>query len=565
MEGFKLSLAGLLAPALGLEVSDLLPLFEYPPNRELGDLALPCFTLAKRLRKAPNAIAIDLAERLEAPDFVEWVRPKGPYLNFGFSGEALCVAVLGPARSRGETWGHSKSGDGRVVVVDYSSPNISKHLAFHHIRSTMIGQVLVNLHRAAGWTTVGINHLGDWGTTFGKLMTAVGRWGGEGFLKRATLADLNKEYIRFHEKAEADPALEDEARAWFKRLEDLDGEARRMWEAFRRISLEDFERVYAKLGVEFDHVMGESFFLDRLDATVAEVEKAGITSESEGALVVDLEADGMPPALLRKRDGATLYLTRDLAAALYRHERFRFDRALYVTDAGQALHFKQLFRVLDLMGRGFSRNMAHIPFGVLLVEGQKGKSRKGEVILLEDVLGEAVERTLAIIREKNPDLADRDEVARAVGIGAVVFNDLKNKRIKNVNFDWDETLNLEGDSGPYVQYAHVRTCGIFRKHGEPLPETAEYGRLVEPEELDLVHKIGRFPETVSRAREAFEPSVLAQYLLEMSASFHRFHHHHRVLSGDGGLTAARLHLVEGARNTLRNGLRLMGMGAPEEM
>lgn len=565
MQTFRTELAEALAQVVGVAAEELAGLFEYPPRRDLGDFAFPCFTLAKRLRKSPAAIAKEAAEAIRLPPDVAWARAAGPYVNFGLRAEALCRRTLTSAREAGKRWGRSEGGGGRTVVIDYSSPNISKHLAFHHIRSTMIGQCLVNLHRATGWKVVGINHLGDWGTTFGQLMSAVDRWTETGFLARATLQDLNALYVRFHEEAEKEPSLTDEARAWFKKLEDGDAEATRMWEAFRRISLAEFERVYAKLGVAFDEITGESFFLDRLEDTVRKVEATGIVTRSEGALVVDLEAEGMPPALLRKQDGATLYLTRDLAAALYRQETYGFDRALYVTDAGQALHFRQLFAVLQKMGFGFAGAMEHVPFGVLLMGGQKGKSRKGGVILLEDVLDEAAERTRAMIAEKNPDLADAERVAAQVGVGAVVFNDLKNKRIKDVNFRWEEVLALEGDSGPYVQYAHVRTCGIFRKYGGPPPDTADFSRLAQAEETDLAHRIGRFPEVVRRACETFEPSVLAQYLLEISASFHRFHHRHRVLSDDETLTQARLVLVDAARTTLRAGLEMLGLAAPEEM
>ncbi len=565
MEHFKQALSEAVAEAAGMSPDEVFPLFEVPPKRSLGDLAFPCFSLARRMRKAPPAIASDLEGKVDLPDFVERVVSAGPYLNFRIAPEALCRTVLGEVRARGEAFGNSSVGGDRVVVVDYSSPNISKHLAFHHIRSTMIGQSLVRLHRASGWKTVGINHLGDWGTTFGKLMVAVSSWTEGDFLGRATLKDLNDLYVRFHREAQTDAGLEDRARAWFKRLEEGDAEATRMWKAFREISLEAFDRVYGKLGVSFDHVIGESFFLDRLDETVERVASAGLLEESEGAQVVPLEAEGLPPGLLRKKDGATLYLTRDLAAAIYRRERFGFDRALYVTDAGQSLHFKQLFAVLRRLGFDAADDMHHVPFGVLLMGGQKGGSRRGEVVLLERVLDEAAERTLAMIEEKNPDLPRKEEVARAVGVGAVVFNDLKNKRIKDVRFRWEEVLNLEGDSGPYVQYAFVRACGIFRKHGGPPPAEADLSRLEEEEELELVQRIGRFPETVRRACETFEPSVVAQHLLDLSAAFHRFHHKHRVLSDDAALTDARLMLVDGARTTLRRGLDLLGIEAVEEM
>jgi arginyl-tRNA synthetase len=564
METFKREIAESVARALGSSPADLGAELTYPPKPDMGDLAFPCFPLAKRFRKPPAAVAQDLAAKISPPPFVETVKAQGPYLNFRLRAGELAREVLSIVGERGEKYGSSDAGAGKTVVVDYSSPNIAKHLAFHHIRSTMIGQALCNLHRASGWQVVGINHLGDWGTTFGKLMVAVKQLAEEDFLDRAGLGDLHKKYVAFHEAAKERPALEDEARAWFKRLESDDPEARALWERFRDISLADFDRVYEKLGVRFDHITGESFFNDRLDATVEAVERSGLTRLSEGALVVPFE-DDMPPALLRKSDGATLYITRDIAAAIYRQESYGFARALYVTDAGQSLHFRQLFRVLGAMGYPWAAAMEHVPFGVILLEGQRGKTREGNVVLLSDVLDEAVHRTLSLIEEKNPDLEEKEQVAAQVGVGAVVFNDLRNKRVKDVNFRWEDVLNFDGDAGPYVQYAHVRVHGILRKAGTAGEGTPRWDVLGEPEERGLLLLLGRFPETVARAAEQLEPSLVAQYLLEVAAAFHRFHHRHRVIGDDPELTRSRIALVRAVGTVLRNGLGLLCIAAPDKM
>lgn len=564
MQTLRQALRASLARALDLSESELPGDLGYPPKPEMGDFSYACFPLAKQRRQKPPLIAAELAERLEPPSFVSEVRVLGPYVNFTLDVGRAARVVLGAVESEGADWGRSAAGEGRTVVVDYSSPNISKHLAFHHIRSTMLGQALCNLHRAAGWTVVGINHLGDWGTTFGKLMVAVRRLAEPGFLDTASIQDLNDMYVAYHRKAEEDPALEEEARAWFRRLEEGDDEARRLWERFREISLREFRRVYDRLGVRFDHVMGESFFVDRLEETVRRAEEAGVTERSEGALVVPMDGD-LPPALLRKQDGATLYVTRDLAAAFYRWERWRFDRCLYVTDAGQGLHFRQLFETLRKMGLPWWDRLEHVPFGVLLTGGQRGKTREGNVVLLEEVLDEAVARTRALIKEKNPGLEDAGAVAEAVGVGAVVFHDLKNKRQKDVKFSWEEVLNFDGDTGPYVQYAHVRVHGILRRRPDGRRRDEDLDLLGNPEEKALLLAVARLPEVVARAADALEPSVLAQYLLDTAAAFHRFHHHHRVIGDDEALTAARLRLVEAVGTVLRNGLGLLCVGAPEQM
>ncbi len=564
MEIFRQEMRIAIARALGRAPADLPGEIEFPPRREMGDLSYSCFALSKEIKRPPQEIASSIAKSLSAPAFVESASAQGPYLNFTLRAADLASGTLPEIERQGDSCGRGSEGAGKTVVIDYSSPNISKHLAFHHIRSTMIGQSLCRLHRARGYRVAGVNHLGDWGTTFGKLMVAVKRLAPPGFLEGASLSGLNDMYVAFHKASEAEPSLEDEARRWFKLLEDGDAEARAMWTRFREISLADFNRVYGRLGVVFDAITGESFFNDRLDSAIKAAVDAGITEVSRGALVVPL-GGGMPPAMLRKQDGATLYLTRDIAAALYRRLSYGFDRALYVTDAGQALHFRQLFEVLGKMGFEWASRMEHVPFGVLLMGGQKGKTREGNVVLLENVLDEAVRRTLDLIIEKNPGLEDREEVANAVGIGAVVFNDLKNKRVKDVNFRWEEVLNFEGDAGPYVQYAHVRAHGILRKSGGGDGKASDYSLLREKDEKDLVLLLARFDETVAKAARELEPSVIAQFLLETSAAFHRFHHNLRVIGGDADVSRARAGLVSCTGHVLKAGLGLLGMRAPEKM
>jgi arginyl-tRNA synthetase len=564
METFKRQIIQSIAQALGTPPDELEGEVSYPPKPEMGDLSFPCFQLAKILKTPPAAIAKDLAGKMQAPGFVENMTAAGPYLNFRVSPGAAAQAVLGEIEALGPDYGTDDWGRGRTVVVDYSSPNIAKHLAFHHIRSTMIGQVLCNLHRSQGFEVVGVNHLGDWGTTFGKLMVAVKKLASPELLDGAGISELNDLYVAFHDAEKDDPGLEEEARSWFRRLEDGDSEAVGLWKRFREISLRDFERVYAKLGVSFDHITGESFYLKRLDDVIEAAEKSGITRRSEGALIVPMDGD-IPPAMLKKKDGATLYVTRDLAAALYRQEEYGFDRVLYVTDAGQSLHFRQLFQTLELMGFEWADRCTHVPFGVILMDGQRGKTREGNVILLNDVLEEAVARTRRLIEEKNPNLDGKDEVAQAVGIGAVIFNDLRNKRVKDVNFQWEDVLNFDGDTGPYVQYAHVRVHGILRKYSGDIDRVPDYGLLSTTEEKSLVLLLGRMGEALRKAVEQLEPSLLAQYLLDLASAFHRFHHRHRVISDDDKLSLARVRLVRATGRVLKNGLGLLSMEAPERM
>ncbi len=539
-----------------------------PPPHATGDYAVGCFPAAKALRRNPVQVAAEAAAAFAPTGALVRAEAAGPYVNFTVDPALAAAEVLPAVTAAGERWGEGDAGAGRTVVIDYSSPNIAKHLAFHHIRSTMIGNALARLHRACGWTVVGINHLGDWGTTFGMLLEAWSLWSEPG--ETPTVDRLNDLYVRFRAAAKSDPALEQRARERFAALERGDGEARRLWGEFRRVSLAEFQEVYDLLGVKFDLVMGESDFEAYLAPTVEMLSAKGLVEESDGAEVVDLSADGMPPCLLRKSDGATLYATRDIAAALWRFEHHGFHRALYVVDKGQALHFRQFFRVLEKAGFPFAKDMRHVAFGQVRFEGRKTGTRSGNVVLLREVLDEATDAIRARILEKNPGLADADQVARQVGVGAVVFADLCTQREKDVEFEWSRILSFEGDTGPYVQYAHARTASILRRAPDDLPR-GEPGRLVLPEEGAVVRLVADFPDRVERAVEEAEPSVVTTYLLDLCAAFSRWYDlgnrdpAMKVLCDDRDVAAARLLLLRAVERTLARGLDLIGMAAPAAM
>src|SRR5690606_19740783 len=464
-------------------------------------------------------------------------------------------------------------GAGRTVCIDYSSPNISKHLAYHHIRSTVIGHALVNLNRALGYRVIGINHLGDWGTTHGQLIAAYKKWGAP---EPLTVAELNELYVRFNREKKQDPALEEEGRAWFKRLEDGDPEARALWRRFRDVSWAEFESVYQELGIQFEEVKGESEFEADMPGVIEMLEQKGLTAVSEGALVVPLDELGIPPLLLRKQDGATLYGTRDLAAALYRHRTYGFDRSLYVVDRGQALHFKQLFATLKKAGFDWADRCEHVPFGLVRIGGNKTGTRAGNVVLLREVLREASERMTARVKEKNPDMSPERlaETARAVGVGAVVFANLASAREKDVDFDWDDVLSTEGDSGPYVQYAHARCSSVLARAGQvdrgelaaadPAPLTGDL-------EWAVARALAELPDVVAKAAASSEPHLLSRYLLDLCATYSRWYTagnadpSARILVDDEATRRARLALAAATREVLARGLGLLGLAAPDAM
>lgn len=568
-----------LAEQVPLEPSQIDDLLEVPPDPQMGDYALPCFTLAAELHKSPVDIASEIAQNFEPTEDLSEIRAAGPYLNFSVDRGRMARRLLDSIHSLGADFGRSDEGAGRTVVIDYSSPNIAKHLGVHHLRSAIIGRALYRLFGALGYECVGINHLGDWGTSFGKLIVACERYE-ELDPETATVSDLQAAYVRFSAEAEENPELQDAARDAFRRLEEGDEHARRLWQAFKKVSLAEFERIYEMLGIEFDHYTPESFYLDMTDELLERLQQQGIAEKSEGALVVSLEEDDLPPMMLRKRDETTLYATRDLCAAEYRWENYGFEWCFYVVGGEQKLHFDQLRTVLDRMGHDWADRIEHVDFGLLKFideqtgRARKGSTRRGEMILLEDVLENGIDRAGDKIREnveKLPDGADLDELAAQVGIGAVVFSDLSVSRSRDVIFDWDRMLDFEGDTGPYVQYAHARLCSILRKAGQDVDPDADCDLLDLPEEWALVRKLEDYPTRVEAAAGKREPSVIANYLLELCAEFSSYYSagmrepQRRVLCSDPEVRSARLLLVDAVRHVIRNGLQLLGVAAPERM
>ena len=537
-----------------------------PPDPALGDLCLQAFPLAKALRRAPQQIATELAAAANVPGF-RFVQQQGPYVNFFLDPVALASAVLGEVADRGDRYGHVELGGGATVVIDYSAPNIAKPFGIGHLRSTVIGAALYRLYQAAGYRSVSVNHLGDWGTQFGLLMAAYEEVGDEAALDRDPIEYCYRLYVDWSKRRDHDTAIAERARQWFKRLEDGDPAAVALWTKFRDLSLREFSRVYARLHVSFDHLRGESYYQALLPAALERVRAAGILQEDQGALIVDLSDRDMPPALVIKSDGASTYLLRDVAAALSRHEEFGFTWCLYVIGSPQALHMQQLRAVLEKMGQVWAEKVIHVPFGHI----QGMKTREGNLIFLEEVLNEAAQRSRSKI-EENQERGwteaeiDTEAVAEAVGLGAIIFNDLKQNRIHDVTFDWDRMLNFDGDSGPYLQYAYSRTCGILRK-GEcdraPEYDAAIFAEASEHDRALLV-ALANMSTAVERSVRENAPHHLCQYLLELATMFSRWYTNHQVL-GSGEWEAPRLAMVHAVRQALGNGLRLLGMEALERM
>lgn len=548
-----------------LTIEEITVLIEVPPNKEMGDYAFPCFKLAKIFRKAPNAIAEDLAGKIQPTDDINKIVNLGGYVNFFVNKESLAKKVINQVLSEKENYGKSEFGKGKTVVVEFSSPNIAKPFHIGHVRTTVIGNALSKIYQSQGYHVEKLNHLGDYGTQFGKLIVAYKLWGDKQAVEKDPIKELLKLYIRFHDEAEAKPEMEDEAREWFTKLENGDQEAKDLWQWFRDESLKEFSRVYDLLDIDFDSYVGESFYSDKMPAVIEELKEKNLLVESDGAMIVDLEDSKLPPALIQKRDGSTLYLTRDLASAFYRKKIYDFDKSIYVVGAQQELHFKQCFEIIKRMGYDWYKDMVHVQFGMVALEEGTMSTRKGRVVFLEDVLNQAINRTRQIIEEKNPDAENIDEVAKAVGVGAVVFQELSNSRIKDYTFSWDRTLSFEGETGPYVQYTHARCCAVLRKVDQPVSADINYEALSDQDAADVLSVLETFNKSIMTAMKKNEPHIVTRFVLDLAQAFNKFYHNSPILVEDDDLRAARLALVEATKQTIENALKILGMKAPQKM
>ncbi|MBP9920605.1 arginine--tRNA ligase [Proteiniclasticum ruminis] len=559
---YKAVIANKISSVLNIGQEDVMRLLEIPPRPEMGDYAFPCFSLAKTLRKAPNAIAGELKEQLDIKE-VERIEVLGPYLNFFLDKTEFLSGAVSEILEKGEAYGRTETGEGKTVIVEYSSPNIAKPFHVGHLFTTVIGNSLSRIFKSQGYKTERINHLGDWGTQFGKLISGYERWVDLEKLKEAPIEELNRIYVKFHEEAEKEPSLNDEARAHFKNLEDGKEYEVKLWKEFRELSLMVFERVYKELGVEFDSYAGESFYGDKMDEVVDILEDKGILTESNGAQVVMLDEYNMPPTIIKKADGATIYATRDLAAAIYRKRTYDFFKNIYVVGTPQSLHFRQVFKTLELAGFEWAKDCVHVGFGLVKFPGKMMSSRKGDVVLLDDLLKEAVVTAEKIIHDKNPNLKDKEDVAHKVGIGAVIFTYLKNGREKDIIFDWDEILSFDGETGPYVQYTYARAKSILRKNDTY--NDADLSVLTGTEEFELSKTLASFASAVNQAMEKYEPSVITRYVLQVAKDFNKFYNNCPINSAETSVKKARLQLVDATTVVIKNALALLGIETVEEM
>jgi arginyl-tRNA synthetase len=567
MDKYKKIISEKLETLTGLNKQEILDLIEQPDNPDYGDLAFPTFSLAKTLRKAPAIIAQELVQKIDKGTEFSKVVSLGPYINFYIDTAKLMAETVNSIIEQGDKYGSSNLGEGKTVVIDFSSPNIAKPFGIGHLRSTVIGNSLYKIHKFLGFNVVGINHIGDWGTQFGKVIVAFDKWGDMETLNNCEdpVKYLYELYVKFHEEAEKDPSLEDIARTTFKELENGDEEKMAKWQMFKDISLKELKRIYDILGVHFDSYKGEQFYNDLIPETLETLINKGITEISEGALIVNLEKFDLPPILLRKKDGATLYATRDICAAIYRYNHYKFDKMLYVVGAEQALHFKQVFKTLAIAGFDFSENCEHIPFGLFRFQEGKMSTRKGNLIFLDDVIKKAINLTKEIILEKNPDLENKDEVSKQVGVGAIIFGDLFNDRIKNVIFDWDKMLDFNGETGPYVQYSHARICSVLRK-SDSLEISPDFTLLNSEYEIGLVKKLSGFPDVVKSSLQGYKPSVIARYLVAVAKEFNRYYHYCPINKEENlNIRKGRLLLAEATAQVIKNGLALLGIEAPKKM
>lgn len=561
----KQNIAKTIAANVGADAAELCEWLETPPNPDMGDVAFPCFKLAKTMRKAPNMIAASLAPALGEIDGISRIEPMGGYINFFADKTSFARTTLERVLDEGARYGGSDIGSGKTVCLDYSSINIAKPFHIGHLSTTAIGNALRRIYDHLGYKTVSINHLGDWGTQFGKMILAYKLWGDKETVEKGGVRAMMQLYVRFHDEAEKDDSLNDRARAWFKRIEQHDPEAVEIFEWFKAITLKEVGKTYDLLGIKFDSYAGESFYEDKMQPVIDELREKHLLKVDNGASIVDLSEYSMPPCLILRSDGATLYATRDLAAAIYRKNTYDFDKLLYVVAYQQSLHFKQIFKVLELMGKDWVKDCVHVSFGMVSLTDGTLSTRHGRVVFLEDVLNAAIEKTLDVIKEKSPDLEDKETVARQIGVGAVVWGVVYNGRIKDIVFSWDKALNFDGETGPYAQYTHARCCSVLRKAGGYDRAKVDYSALSDEASSALVKAIAEFPAAVSEAAEKYEPYIISRSVINVCSCFNKFYYDNRIMDENEGVRNARLALTDAARNVIKTGLYLVGLEAPEKM
>lgn len=561
----KQNIAKTIAANVGADAAELCEWLETPPNPDMGDVAFPCFKLAKTMRKAPNMIAASLAPALGEINGISRIEPMGGYINFFADKTSFARTTLERVLDEGARYGGSDVGSGKTVCLDYSSINIAKPFHIGHLSTTAIGNALRRIYDHLGYKTVSINHLGDWGTQFGKMILAYKLWGDKETVEKGGVRAMMQLYVRFHDEAEKDDSLNDSARAWFKRIEQHDPEAVEIFEWFKAITLKEVGKTYDLLGIKFDSYAGESFYEDKMQPVIDELREKHLLKVDNGASIVDLSEYSMPPCLILRSDGATLYATRDLAAAIYRKNTYDFDKLLYVVAYQQSLHFKQIFKVLELMGKDWVKDCVHVSFGMVSLTDGTLSTRHGRVVFLEDVLNAAIEKTLDVIKEKSPDLEDKETVARQIGVGAVVWGVVYNGRIKDIVFSWDKALNFDGETGPYAQYTHARCCSVLRKSGGYDRAKIDYSALSDEASSALVKAIAEFPAAVSEAAEKYEPYIISRSVINVCSCFNKFYYDNRIMDENEGVRNARLALTDAARNVVKTGLYLVGLEAPEKM